>query len=120
MAISDSILMQLGNRITCCRERRGMTATDLAVQADVVPETISRIENGQRDIRYRNLCAIALALHVPLSSLQPEELDKYMNYSPDVNLLNENLDRLSLNQRQMMLSMFEAQIDSLKKGESKS
>ena len=60
MAISDSFLMQLGNRITCCRERRGMTATDLAVQADVVPETISRIDVCEDDI-------LKLALNVAVS-----------------------------------------------------
>ena len=40
--------------------------------------TLSKIENGRRNIGVETLYAVAKALEVPLSFLQPKELDMFM------------------------------------------
>lgn len=105
--------VQIGNRITRCREKLGMTATNLAIQADMTASTLSAIENGRRDMKIESFCAIAKALHVSLDQLQPEELDEYSGISPALRELIDAIERLPVNKQRMMIRMFLAQIVSL-------
>lgn len=105
--------VQIGNRITGCRERLGMTATNLAVQADMTAGTLSAIENGRRDMKIESFCAIAKALRVSLDQLQPEELDEYSAISPALRELIDAVKKLPVNEQSMMIRMFLAQIGSL-------
>lgn len=105
--------VQIGNRITECRERIGMTAATLAIQADMTAATLSSIENGRRDMKIESFCAIAKTLHVSLDQLQPEELDEYSAISPALRELIDAVKKLSVNEQRMMIRMFLAQIGSL-------
>ena len=44
-------LYEVGARIIERREELGMTATQLAIQADISARTLSQIESGQRERR---------------------------------------------------------------------
>ena len=59
-------LYEVGARIIERREELGMTATQLAIQADISARTLSQIESGQREAKIGTLVAIAAALRVSL------------------------------------------------------
>lgn len=114
MATYNPTLGQIGNRICQRREELGLTATELAIQLDMVSSTLSRIENGQRNIGIDTLCMIAKVLKVPLSYLQPEDLDVYLEDDIEIISLNRELGSLPANQRELMLAMFKSQLSALK------
>ncbi len=70
-------LCEVGARIQARRRELNMTASELAVQIDVTPATISNIENGQVATKINILIAIAKVLKVSLDYFQPKELDQY-------------------------------------------
>ena len=71
----DPLLASIGRKIVKRREELGMTATELAIQADITASTLSLYESGQRAMGVDKLHRIAAILKVPLSYLQSEELD---------------------------------------------
>ena len=75
--------------------------------------TLSKIENGRRNIGVETICAIAKALEVPLSRLQPEELDAFSEVEPEMLDLTKKLQLLHGDQKTLMLAMFHAQVDVL-------
>ena len=113
MLTDNPTLRQIGNRICQRREELGLTATELAIQADMAASTLSKIENGQRNVGVDSFCSIAKALKVPLSFLQPEELDDYLQDDDEVRKLNRKLSLLPEEQKNLMLSMFNSQLDTL-------
>ena len=63
MAIKfDPVLAQIGSRIVKRREELGMSATELAIQADMTMSALSLIESGQRNPGVDKLYRIALAM----------------------------------------------------------
>ena len=109
----DPILSQIGNRICQRREERKLTATELAVRANVTAATLSNAENGLRNTGILNICAIADALRVPLSWLQPEMLDAYSENDPSMIKLQQKLNLLNEDQKALMLAMFDAQLETI-------
>ena len=107
----NSVLADIGNRICQRREMLGMSGTELALRADISASTLSKIENGRRNIGVETLCAVAKALEVPLSFLQPKELDMFTEDHQELPELENKLNQLSADQKSLMLSMFSAQID---------
>ena len=77
MAVFNQELAEIGARIVERREKMKMTATQLAIQADISAKTLSQIESGQREAKIGTLVAIAAALRVSLDYLQPKKLDQY-------------------------------------------
>ncbi len=71
----------VGDRIYAARVQHGWNTTELSIQADVGLEQISRYENGTRTPSLENLVKIATALELPLSALQPSELDEFGAFS---------------------------------------
>ncbi len=57
------------NPVRVWREYRGMSAKDLAAQAEVSAPYLSQIENGQRDGTFETMKKIAKALGVTLDDL---------------------------------------------------
>ena len=106
-------LRQIGVKIIQRREELSLSATGLAVAAGISPGTLSLIESGRRNAGVDVLCNIAEVLKVPLSCLQPDELDEYADVPADIWRVVCELKSLPQNARKMMIAMFEAQLKSL-------
>ena len=104
-------LSGIGEKIVKRREALGMTATELAIQANLNASTLSLYESGQRKMGVDKLIRIAEVLKVPLSYLQPDELDIYLTFPTEFFPVMEKLKALPIDKQQMMLRMFSAQID---------
>jgi transcriptional regulator with XRE-family HTH domain len=59
----------IGREVRACRNRRGMTATELASAARISVGMVSKIENGLISASLATLQALSQALGVPLTSL---------------------------------------------------
>ena len=114
----NAVLAQIGSRIYQRREELGLSGAELALRANLPASTLSKIENGRRNIGVKTFCSIARALEAPLSRIQPEELDAFTETGSNLFQLTEKLKRLSAEQRSMILSMFIAQIEVLLNGDS--
>ncbi|MBP3867626.1 MAG: helix-turn-helix transcriptional regulator [Solobacterium sp.] len=108
-------MIQIGNRIIARREELGLKQSELAIQADITQQTLSVIESGKRAARVDTLSRIAEALKIPLSSIQPEYLDTYASLKPEVLSLALEIQQLDLKRQKIMLSMFHAQLESLRR-----
>ncbi len=64
---------ELGLEIKSLRDKRNITAKDLAVRVGLSPSQLSRIETGQRRIDAPTLAKIAGALRVPSSYFFPDQ-----------------------------------------------
>ena len=106
-------LQQIGVRIIQRRDELEMSATELAIAANMSPATLSLIESGRRNPGADKLCKIAEVLKVSLSYLQPDNLDAYSDMPLDLWRVVEKLKSLPQNVREMMINMFEAQLNSL-------
>ena len=114
MAVTyEPVLADIGAKIIKRREELGMTAAELAIQADLSASSLSLYESGQRAMGVDKLNRIAAALRVPFSYLQPSELDRYSEMPDDFYPLMEQLKALPAEKRRMMLNMFSAQISTL-------
>lgn len=65
----DQLLLQLGEKISKQRKRRGITLEKLAYEMGISKGNLSDIEHGKRDPRYTTLRAIAEGLDIPLAQL---------------------------------------------------
>lgn len=59
----------IGKKIKKLREERGINSKELAERADVTPQTITRIENGQTDVGFSTLRKILTAMGCSLKDL---------------------------------------------------
>ena len=109
----NPILAAIGAKIIKRREELGMTATELAIQADLHTSTLSLYETGRREMGVDKLQKIALALKVPLSYLQSNDLDRFSDCPADFYPLIEQLKTLPIEKQRLMLKMFSAQISTL-------
>lgn len=66
---------EIGNMITKARVEKNIHQKDLAEKLRIAPSTLSRIENGHRDCKIRELRRIAHALgkELKISFVYPEE-----------------------------------------------
>ncbi len=112
-SLYNPMLAAIGEKIIRRREELGMTASELAVQADITASSLSLYESGQRAMGVDKLHKIAVALKVSLSYLQSEELDKFSSFPPEYFRVMEQLKELPVEKQRMMLKMFSAQIASL-------
>ena len=96
-------LYEVGARIIERREELGMTATQLAIQADISAKTLSQIESGQSEAKIGTLVAIATALEVSLDYLQPKKLDQYSAIPKGMPPLIEKINaKLPENQKKIL------------------
>ena len=86
-------LYEIGARIVERREELGMTATELAIQANISAKTLSKIESGQSEVKIGTLVAIATALKVSLDYLQPKKLDQYSAMPKGMPALIEKINK---------------------------
>lgn len=111
--VYDPQLAAIGSRIVKRRMELGMSGSELAIQADLTPSSLSLYESGQRAMGVDKLHRIALALRVPLSYLQTDELDAFSEMPRDFYPLIEKLKVLPVDQQQMMIRMISAQLSVL-------
>ena len=78
---SGAIDLAIGLSLRDLRERRGLTARQLAANADVSAAMISRIENGQVSPSISTLSALSQALKVPLVSLFRETTKSHTDFT---------------------------------------
>ena len=71
----------IGTTLRELREARGITARQLAENADISPAMVSRIENGQVSPSISTLSALSSALEVPLVSLFRDTARGYLDYT---------------------------------------
>ena len=76
-----AIDLAIGLSLRDLRDRRGLTARQLAANADVSAAMISRIENGQVSPSISTLSALSRALDVPLVSLFRETTDGHTDFT---------------------------------------
>ena len=101
----------MGNRIREKREARGMSATELAIQAGITPVTLSRIELDVTVPKADTLFSLAESLHVSLQEIQPPSLDGY-NMIPSILLPSlRKLSQKTPDEQTKLIKMFEAMID---------
>lgn len=62
-------IAQLAANIVAARHRLGITQEEVSRRCDVHPVELSRIENGQRDIRASTVVRLARALELPPGAL---------------------------------------------------
>jgi XRE family transcriptional regulator, fatty acid utilization regulator len=67
MTTSDQII--LGRALRDLRARAGLTQADLAARAETSNTYVSRLEIGQRDIRWSTVMRLLYALHADLHRL---------------------------------------------------
>ena len=109
----DPVLASIGSRIVKRREELGMSASELAIRADLTSSTLSLYESGQRAMGVDKLHSIAVALKVPLSYLQSEELDEFSAFPPEAIPVMEKLKGLTPEKQRMIIKMFSAQLATL-------
>ena len=76
-----AIDLAIGLSLRDLRERRGLTARQLAANADVSAAMISRIKNGQVSPSISTLSALSRALDVPLVSLFRETTKDHTDFT---------------------------------------
>lgn len=96
--------IDIGNRIYQRRKELGLSQDELFVRTGIPRQTISSIENGHRAANIRTLTAIAVALEIPLSELQPKELDQYLELSPEILDISRQLQKLPYTERHQMIT----------------
>ena len=111
--LNQSDLLEIGNRIVERREELGMKASELAIQVGITAAPLSYIESGQKAAKASTLTAIAEALKVPFSRLQPKRLDKYSDIPKGLEALLPKLKEKSPAEQQALIRMFSAMIDTM-------
>ena len=111
----DPIMKEVGLRIRQMRKSRGMTQQQLADQADLPYSYMSEVESGKHNISIELLYRIADALRVSWTELQPYALDIFSAFPPEYMDLFRMSHELPPDQEKMIITMFTAQIQSLKK-----
>ena len=70
----NTVLVEMGKRITERRKLQGLSQEELAEKADLTPQTISTAERGVKAIRPENLLNLSKALGVSADYLLTGEI----------------------------------------------
>lgn len=66
---NEQELKKLGENIARFRNEKGLSQDKLALDAEIGPRTVSRIEVGKVDVKFSTLLKIAKALNVSMKDL---------------------------------------------------
>ena len=89
----EAFLIEMGKRIQERRKAQRLSQEDLAERAEISKQTVSRAENGQRELGAGNVAKLAQALGVSTDYLLT---GKYT--AADVQLLNQKAENLTSRQ----------------------
>ena len=109
----DPQLAEMGAKIVARREELGMTATELAIYADITSAALSRIENGQSEAKVTTLMKIADILAVPLSYFQSGDSENSYSIPPELLALIPKLKNKTHSEQRKLVQMFAAMIDTI-------
>ena len=91
--MGDAFLIEMGKRIQQRRKAQRLSQEELAEKAEMSKQTVSRAENGQRELGAGNVAKLAQALGVSSDYLLT---GKYTD--TDVQLLNQRAENLTSRQ----------------------
>jgi len=109
----DPQLAEMGAKIVARREELGMTATELAIYADITSAALSRIENGQSEAKVTTLMKIADILTVPLSYFQSGDSEGSYDIPAELLSLVQKLKRKTPSEQRKITQMIAAMIDTI-------
>ena len=104
---------EIAIRIQRIRMDQGLTQAELGKLADIPYQTICIIETGTRLPSTNNLIKISKALQVPLSALQPYELDPYAEIPDDILPLISRMKELPEKERRKAQQVLIATLTAL-------
>ena len=89
----NTVLVEMGKRITERRKLQGLSQEELAEKADLTPQFVSYAESGKRAMRPENLLKLSKALNVSADYLLTGEIiDK------DLLILSDKIKQLAPSQ----------------------
>ena len=88
--MTDPVLIEIGKRIQGKRKILKLSQEGLAEKAEISKQTVSRAENGQRELGARNVARIAAALEVSADYLLTGKRN-----DTDIQLLNQKANALT-------------------------
>ena len=109
--MDEAFLIEMGKRIQERRKTLRLTQEELAERADITKQTVSRIENGQRDIGARNLFKVAKALDISPDYLLTGEFG-----NADIQILNQKITNLSHRQYGFLEDFIKNFVEMCKEG----
>ncbi len=107
----NPIAREIGTRIICCMDQRRWTQHELSIQAGIPEETLSRMISGKQVPGAENLVKIAKALKIPLSALQPIELDQYGEFPLEFMQISEKLKQLPPSKQEKAMAAISSILD---------
>lgn len=82
LSTNKNLKLKFGARVASLREGLGLTREELAEKADISPQNLAKIENGQRFFSSESLGRLASALHVNVADLFVVEGSRSKDSSP--------------------------------------
>lgn len=112
---SEDFLQQVGNRVRGLRASRGMTRKMLAHDSSVSERYLANLEQGKGNISINLLRQVAQALRANLAELLPSGVKQ----TPEQQLINEFLSRLSRDEQKEALQLLYQKYSSLGAGQTR-
>lgn len=91
----------IADNVRAYRKRENLTQMELAERAQLSIDSIKRIEGGKRTMSLDNFLRVADALHVSLSCLLYEEMEK----TPEIGWIKEILHGKNSKQKRYLIHM---------------
>lgn len=101
----------IADNVRLYRKQRNLTQLELAERADLLVDSIKRVECGSRTMSLENFMRIAEALDVPLSYLIYESLVNI----PIIERFQNALNNRSIKQQEYLIHMLEEMAENLDK-----
>ena len=108
---ADPRLAEIGAKIRIFRNRLGWTIENLALEADLTTPQVSEIERGLRSAGMRAYLAIADALKVSLSDIQPDGM-KEAAVDPVLHDVAEQLEKTAPEKKALLLRQIRAIVEA--------
>jgi len=104
----DTLLQEVGNRITARRKQLRMTQEDLSEKAGVTAQTISNAELGKKALRPENIIRICSAMDI-----SPDYLLLGRISAEDISILSKKVSQLNPEQYRHLEDIIDSYIAAL-------
>ena len=109
--MGEAVLAGMGKRILERRKTLGLSQEELAERADITKQTVSRVENNQRELGAGNLLKIANALDISTDYLLTGQYT-----GADVQILNQKVSNLTNRQHRFLEDFIKKFAEMCKEG----